>query len=1489
MGVKSKILISAIALSLLYGGYYLGIPAAVNIQKRMPAIEAKIKQQTGFNVSVTAPELKMGFLPAVFFKAGDVVVYSGDGSKALEIKNPDVHLKLLPLLLNKVSIDKLNADTITADFSLGKDSKFRLGDYILPEMPESKLNFNISGVSVKKYSFSFFDTLRNKNFLYLGEDFLLEEFSKNNVSFSTKSDLSVDKKNSRINLDITSKLPLNKINENHLTINADVENLDLGNFSEYARFFTKNEIKELDGIINIKAVTTMTDDGHKNIVSDIIIDNLAIVNTDKFKSIYSKSPLKISSNMSTARNGLLVNNMQINSKGIDINLNGKVKNITAKIPDLDNFTININPSRTEAFIPLLPGERNLSPDVDMYALKEHPFYGDVSGQLKMNGNALTPDIIGKVNVTNGYLEHPIKGAPKGADIKLLFEKDYLTIDAFVPASKTENVTVTGGSYIYGEQLADLYIKSTRNVDLKTAQLVLNPLHKILKFLIGPVPVMDINGIGNIDLHVTGNRKKPHAFGQFNFRDAKVSFLEIHNMLVENGAGFLKFNDIDTYFENSAGSMHGKPVKITGTCNLYGVLNFNVFANGQDIGDLLKILRTSPMLKDIQPMVAPIKEAKGPVDFKLNITGEVPDIDNMVFNKNLFAGGALNLLSVDVIPQGLSVPLSKTTGVLNFKNTNADMVLSSFLGKSKIDVSGKITDNKADLEISSGKFRVGDAFILLGDKFKLPFREDFSTITTSFNARYSGLLDKIDLNNIDLRGKIYSNKNSKSIVYISDSDYSLKKGAVKISPLHGTFNSVPYNLNLNVENAFDKNRKISGGFKMKGFNLETLSKLQSENIIPEDIRKELSNMTEIQGTLDINASARNNSVHAFINPREVSFIYQPARMLVKLNSGNISVNNDTLYLNKLNSYVGEMPLLLDGRVSRIFKTPYIDLYVNAKPTQEFFDQFFNNRALYPLKLKGDMLLSSKVTGYLDNIRSKINLDVAENSSLYYMGASIGGADRVVKIYLDSELTPLKFKINDFKYSNLIQSQNNKSFEMEMLAASGAVRMIDENTIVFENMKIKTENPTDAKIFNIIFRKPFMKQGLFSADLTLNGNVMYPKVRGVLDVTSIDVPFYDSTINDIHVDFTSSDVLVHTKGVVLTSDVDFFARMKNDLKPPYILKNVKLELADLNINHIMRIIRDLEIDYQRNNQVAKNAVAQNTQIPVDMSQFRIEDARILADTIKVKNISAEDFDAALKLDDEMNLSVDKFNFKLANGNVNGDLKYNLGSNLLDMTLNLQDADAQIMSEALFDLKGQLYGNMTGNINLSCDGKSQEYCSKTLAGAGNFVIKEGKMPKLGSLEYLLKAGNLITGGLRGLSINGIIDLITPLKTGEFDDISGDIVIKDGIIYPINIYSRGRDLNIYLTGEYNILSAVANMQVYGNLSRNMSTVFGKIKNASLNSLLNTLPFMNRTEIDEEMRKELEKIPNTTVDSSESRIFAVEVEGNINGDAYVKSFKWVK
>src|SRR5699024_7619236 len=115
----------------------------------------------------------------------------------------------------------------------------------------------------------------------------------------------------------------------------------------------------------------------------------------------------------------------------------------------------------------------------------------------------------------------------------------------------ETVLVNGDVELYGNKNADLYIKSTHEINLKIAQTILNPLHEILKFDLGPVPIMDLRGIGNIDLHVTGNRKNPHAWGEFNFKNTTASFLDIHNMVLKHGAGKLIFNDENTYFHTTS--------------------------------------------------------------------------------------------------------------------------------------------------------------------------------------------------------------------------------------------------------------------------------------------------------------------------------------------------------------------------------------------------------------------------------------------------------------------------------------------------------------------------------------------------------------------------------------------------------------------------------------------------------------------------------------------------------------------------------------------------------------------------------------------------------------------------------------------------------------------------------------------------------------------------------------------------------------------------
>ena len=215
--------------------------------------------------------------------------------------------------------------------------------------------------------------------------------------------------------------------------------------------------------------------------------------------------------------------------------------------------------------------------------------------------------------------------------------------------------------------------------------------------------------------------------------------------------------------------------------------------------------------------------------------------------------------------------------------------------------------------------------------------------------------------------------------------------------------------------------------------------------------------------------------------------------------------------------------------------------------------------------------------------------------------------------------------------------------------------------------------------------------------------------------------------------------------------------------------------------------------------------------------------------------------------------------------------------------------MMAEALFDLQGQIYGLASGDINLACNGKTHESCFKTLSGEGYFSVDDGRMPKLGSLEYLLKAGNLLKGGITGLSINSLIDLITPLKTGDFDSISGDFHIKDGIAQKINIYSDGKDLNMYMTGSYNFVNSIADLTVYGSLTKNITTVFGKVKNASLNTLFNLIPGINNSDETLLLQEGVSKIPNITNASKIYRIFRADIYGDINGEGYVRSFKWVK
>ncbi|MGN0031902.1 MAG: AsmA-like C-terminal region-containing protein [Candidatus Gastranaerophilaceae bacterium] len=1500
MNQKWKIITVLGIATLTCAMYTWGIPAIINIKGNKNLIERKIFENSGYKIDIGNPKLRMGAFPSVWIKSDNISILNPDNSKALSVDNPKLKIKLFPLLMKKIEISQLSASKEDVYFTFTKDKKFLLGQYpIKSNNQNSQFTLAKMNLNLGKYNIFLNDELNMQKVSLSGKYFKHGKYVHNKqVRFATDSTLTVGNKSNNIFADVEITLPIHKLSEDKLHINADINNFDLSSISDYAGLLTKNRIKSLDGTVYINAKTTSDKYGHKNIQSEIKTNNLKIVGKDKASSVFYEDELKANINFSTIENGINFQNTTLNSEKIHAKVNGKLFDLGNKKPRY-NLTAEVTNTRLEDVVAILPGSETLLPDFNLYKLKKYIFYGNGEGKVTFEGQGNRPNVTGHVKLSDAYLIKPIKNAPANADINLKFLGKKMNLNVFVPTSPNQSVSVNGMVLIDGSKYSELKVKSTDAVLLEPAQEVLIPLHEILKFQLGPVPIMQITGIGNIDMRSAGKKIDPHIWGKINFRNATASFNEIHNLKLTNGSGEVVFNNTQTTFKTHHALINGLPIEIKGDCSVLGKLNVFVTANGQDAAKLVKVINTSPILVDVQKAIKPFKNPKGKADVFLNIYGTAKNAEEVEFNKDLFSKGKVTFHNAQTLMQDTFLPFTNINGFVNFDQYNSDYDVTGFVRNSKIHVIGTGSQSELNLKAYSNDCKLEDIFDLLHPEMDLPYKKDIGKIHVAFNGAYKGIADaeNLDYNKVKVDGRFIPNMSSTNLIKLDGGTFNISNGILKTSTLKGIFDDNPYTLEFTSKDIYSEELNISDAtFNFKNFDLNSINTIKNQIKLPKELKSQIDNISDIKGKIDIKGTIKNNKITADTDLKNTSFVYKPyGKASVRILNGSAKARGDILYLDKINSRISSMPVFINGKISNIYKNPHFNIAISSKPTQQFFDRFFNTQSVYPVKTKGNINLYSQVNGTFDALRIKSNLNLDENASIYYMGATISGAPtgainnedgtlntNPVSINTDAVLYPNKIKLNSLKYNQTITSQNRKKSIQNELNASGEISLLKNNILGFKNLKIKTEQPMNARMFNVLFKKPTIKQGVFTTDLTINGTSLAPYITGFLNIKSIDIPLLDSTVRDINTDFQPDYINITTKANVLTNDILMTAKIVNNLKPPYIIDDINIQMDALDLNVISRALDDFEADNTR------NKVKADTLQIIEPNMFIIKNAQINADKVIIKKANATNFKTHFTLGDNQILNIDNYNFNIANGTVDGDISYDLNTLQSKGSMNINDADAQIISENFFDMPGQMYGTVTGDLKVACTGISSVDCIKTLSGEGNFKVTDGRMPKLGSLEYLLKAGNLITGGITGLSINGIIDIITPLKTGHFKSISGDIHVKDGIAEDINVYSSGKDLNMYMTGSYNIASLVADMEVYGSLSKNFSTIRGKIANSSLNTLFNTIPGININEINPKSTSNINKIPNFDKNNT-LRVFKADIYGDINGSNYVKSFKWIK
>ncbi len=1484
MKIIKTSLIIIFALAILAEMLYLfAVPPAINYALKRGIVEKIVKKETGLTLKSDNLEIRTtpGFNIAAEVK--NLSLRDKNKNKVLDAQNIEAKISILSLIFQKPQPKMLNVDDLWVQITKDEKDDFYIGTYKLDKNKKIELKFKNFRAQLANIRIFFKDKRTKDEMTFKINGLFVHKYTENKyVKADFFAKIYHESDESSLQLHIDSKLPLLK----HLKtadIFGSVQNADLALYSDIAALYSDSEITKMSGIINTAFYTNDAGKNEKKFFAEAMVKNLAITMKNPNDSIESSGVMKISFAGLANESDLKIDKLNINGKDWKTEISGLVQKIGSKSPNLD-LNVKIPHSNVHSLIALLP---NITDEYNtVRKLKKHGVFGVIDTALKVSGKPERPDIFGKLALSDLYILYYDPLIPK-CRIDMEFKGQFFELYTKVFARKNQFVEIKGSADNWLGGRGNFHIVSSPVVNLETAHRLLLPVHDVVGFDLGPLPYMTISGEGNIDLKVHGTVVDGFADGRFNFKNTNAQ-IDGYNFKLLNAAGHLDFNKKDMFFETISGKVKNSPLKITGNADLTGNVDFSVKSPSFELSELLNIAKTSKNLKSKAELLAPVEKAGGMCAVELRIKGFGRDFVKLMEKAEI--SGKINFKNNTAKSVFSPVEAQKINGSANFHNDDWGADLSTEIFASKFFVKAKSYKNELSASINSPSVNI-DA-VLNSPALKTYLKGDFKGFpaTNSFlelNADYKGSAKTIEKNKIRMKSKLKPSKNNETpfllrsgVFELFDGDLTIKNFSAKV------FNSTA-KANGKILKIFSGKPVYNYDLEVMNFDVSNFETLKTMQFVPAYMQKILNTYEKYKGRADANLICRNNINRGRIKLQEIAFVQKSLQIPINVDSGEIRVDGNKIILKSINAKFDNNPIFLNSSVSNLAKNPKFNGYVTTKLTESFINKYVNSNLTYPLKVKGDITFTSEFSGDDKSFTVKPVIKLSEDADIYYMGSNLGDADGKREINGNIYVKNHVFDIKKLTYLRYMTSQNDYSYPLEIITVHGKV-VQKKDKFFLQNMHVLTKNSANVKIFNAFFKKSVLKQGMFNCGLVLNGDVNAPDILGSIKMDSIDMPLYDTIINSINVNFAPKIVDIEFSGKSFDSDFLVNAQVKNKTTLPVVVDNVKITSKKVNLDSIIDSMTKVTMENI-------GTVPASGKMPAEKLQIRPSDiiinkGRMEAENIILRGLPATNYTGNFRLGKDNILKVSDINLNLTGGTLRGLASYNFKDAKITAELRAEKVDANKVAEAFLDVKNQIFGSVNANIHLTTHGDSENERIRNANGNVYFSIDDGKMPKLGSLEYLLKAGNLIKSGITGLSINNFLDLIAPVKTGYFESIKGSIHLKNGSAENLEIFSTGENLSLYIKGKYDFPEQNADLIVFGRLSKKSQNILGPVGNASFNSLLNLIPGikLDRSE-KSKFIKDLNKIPGVEFSDQAYRIFSAKIDGDVNGEKYVTYFKWIE
>lgn len=1503
LNMKKKILLKIIITIVIIESIYLfAIPFALNSAVKTEFVKNIFAKKTNAVLNYGEIKIKTHIKPAITISADNFYIKSKeDNFEFLNAKNLRLKFDLLPLLLKKVNIKELTTSDVNILLERDENGILNLTKLFPSKKKSFKITLKNSAFNITNFNLNFDDkTIQKSANIKAQPVFIKTDSKKKTIDAVIKGQLIADhQKNSEFDINISALYPFPAQTDKNLVQGSIIAyNIDLGILKPFIQQYIDEKLTDLSGFIDFIQFNAQHNQKENNqIILNSTFNDLIYNRSGWENYVDAKGTNKISANVELINKLIDINSFSFNADKVNLKADGTIK-IENK-PEL-NLNAEVINSRAENIARILPP--NLVPQyMTIQKVKKYGVFGDVEAKVNIKGKIPQPDITGNIKARNVHvLDNSIHKLHKGT-IDINFDKRILNMDILINLFDNQKARVNGYTYMYRDGINNVSIKTTDHIDFPFAQKIIIPISNVFNFQLGPIPEMNItSGKGIINLNIQGSTDSINMNGYSIFDNAELTYNGLFGKIKE-GKGRIDFKDDVISFKSEKAFVDNNPLNIEGKVKINNKLDFNISTPSAQSDKVLEIINKSELLKDVKAGLAVITEAKGPLRLFVNIKAKIvpvaygqPPLPPDEAFEDMKVKGSVYMLGNSCKLQGFYTSIDKIKGIVDFTETTTYLQgLEGISGTSPITISGTIINDlntkipDIDVTVTSKSVNLKDTIRFLSQSYMYP--DNYPDISDLYKiASKHDLYFKYKAKSIDfLTDKAYAvmnfipdNNNSalkatsgrivmdKSTVYVEDVNAKLYDSNLKISGnvKHIDTLNPEYNLKINTNN----------------FNLANLNDTSKIEIMPQTVSSLLKQFRKLHGNADINIALNKNIPNGKIDIKNLNLEHAKSNLPFAFDDFIIHLNNNKIYINNMAAQLGDIPLYGNITISDIYKRPDINGFFTSKITNTFIKNYLPANISDKFIVQGDINFSSKFNGPIDNFNFYPKITFNPDSDLIFDGTNLGEVsdkrefDGYIKIVKD------KISIKKFDYIKYISSQNNKTFPINFATVTGELKINSDNLIVPEEINIKTNKNISARILNIFFKNQLLKQGTLNCDIKyiFNPLTKIGKLIGNIDCQNIDIPIVDTIVKNIRINGNKDNIEMKLFGFMADSRIIMDSILDNKISSKPKIKSLNIYADHIDNNKFFEHLTKSHNALNTNNNV-KN---------MDLSNLSIENGYLDIKTLTVKSLVANNFKSNFSIDENGVFRASHTKIEVGDGNVSGDISYDLTNTKFNGSFELTNVDANYVAETLFDAKNQIYGKANGKIVISSKGVESSEIIKNLSGFVYFDISDGKMPKLGSLEYLLRAGNILKSGLTGLTLNSILELLNLVKTGYFSNINGSCKIENGIANDIEIFSQGENLSLYIHGNYDISQTQAQMEILGKLSKKISTVFGALGNTSLNTFFKLIPGISMIDFSRKnFVEDVEKIPSFTNGNYDSRTFQAVINGNINESNYVQSFKWVE